>query len=97
MVDGLPEYHIVQRQVACPWEVKGAVMRRLNEEYRDQCESQIDGIKIRVSNGDWVLILPDPDSPLFRVYAESSSEERAGNLADRYVDIVEKLRLASLF
>lgn len=94
VVDGLPEYYLARRQVACPWEVKGAVMRRLNEEYREQCESQIDGIKIRVSNGDWVLILPDPDRPLFRVYAESSSEERAGNLAERYVGVVERLREA---
>lgn len=89
VVDSLPEYHIAKRRVSCPWEVKGRVMRRLNDEYRDRCESQIDGVKIGLGNGDWVLILPDPDKPLFRVYAESGSEEQAGSLADRYVRIVE--------
>lgn len=92
IVDSLPEYHIAKRQVACPWEIKGAVMRLLNEEYREQRESQIDGVKVWLDDGDWVLILPDPDSPLFRVYAESGTEEQAGSLADFYASVVEGLR-----
>ena len=91
VVDGLPEYHIAKRQVACPWEVKGAGMRLLNEEYREQREHQIDGVKIGIDDDDWVLILPDPDNPQFRVYAESGSEEQASSLADFYDSIVEGL------
>lgn len=92
VVDNLPEYHVARRQVSCPWEVKGAVMRRLNQQYRDRCESQIDGIKINLGDAEWVLILPDPDRPLFHVYAESVTENQAASLADRYVRVVEGLR-----
>lgn len=92
VVDSLPEYHVAKRQVACPWEIKGAVMRLLNEEYREPREPQIDGVKIWLDGDDWVLILPDPDSPLFRVYAESGSEEQAGRLADSYASVVEELQ-----
>ncbi|MFQ5856851.1 MAG: sugar phosphate nucleotidyltransferase [Anaerolineae bacterium] len=92
VVDRLPGYHIAKRQVSCPWGVKGMVMRRLNEQYRDRREPQIDGVKLVLGNGDWVLILPDPDKPLFRVYAEASSDEHADSLADRYARVVDGLK-----
>ncbi len=92
VVDSLPEYHVARRQVSCPWEVKGTVMRRLNERYRDRCESQIDGVKIDLGDVEWVLILPDPDRPLFHVYAESSTQDRAAHLAEQYAEVVERLQ-----
>ena len=92
VVDRLPEYHIAKREVACPWENKGAVMRLLNEQYREQLEPQIDGLRIRLDDGNWVLILPDPDNPQFRIYAESGDDEQAGSLADSYAAIVDELK-----
>jgi mannose-1-phosphate guanylyltransferase/phosphomannomutase len=92
VVDSLPEYHIAKRSVACPWALKATVMRRLNEKYPDQREPQIDGLRIRLADDEWVLFLPDPDRPLFRVYAESDTDEQAGNLADHYAGIVEDLQ-----
>jgi len=92
VVDNLPKFHVVKRRVSCPWEVKGTVMRRLNEQYRGRCESQIDGIKIHLGEAEWVLILPDPDKPLFHVYAESGTEAQAQSLVDRYARVVEGLQ-----
>ncbi|MFQ5342605.1 MAG: sugar phosphate nucleotidyltransferase, partial [Anaerolineae bacterium] len=92
VVDRLPEYHIAKREVACQWESKGAVMRLLNEQYREQLEPQIDGLRIRLDDGNRVLILPDPDNPQFRIYAESGDEEQAGSLADSYATIVDELK-----
>jgi mannose-1-phosphate guanylyltransferase/phosphomannomutase len=86
----LPAQHMAVRTVSCPWEAKGTVMRLLHERYRGEREDQIDGVKIEVGN-DWVLVLPDPDSPLFRVYAESDSTTAAEELASKYVHIVESL------
>jgi mannose-1-phosphate guanylyltransferase/phosphomannomutase len=91
VLDGLPDWHTVTRTVACPWEHKGRVMRRLNEQFRDQSESRIDGVRVTVG-ADWVLVLPDPDQPVFHVYGDSASREHADTLADRYARIVETLQ-----
>jgi len=87
----LPPQYVAVRTVSCPWEVKGTVMRQLHERYRKKRKAQIDGVEVQLGN-EWVLILPDPDRPLFRIYAESDSTPAAEELADKYVHIVESLR-----
>jgi mannose-1-phosphate guanylyltransferase/phosphomannomutase len=92
VVAGLPTFHISHQVVSCPWEVKGTVMRRLNQQYKDRRADLIDGIKILLGEGEWVLVLPDPDFPSFHVYTEARTEREALDLADRYVRIVEGLQ-----
>jgi mannose-1-phosphate guanylyltransferase/phosphomannomutase len=71
--------------------VKGTVMRLLHERYKSGREAQIDGVKVQLGN-DWVLVLPHPDQPLFRIYAESDSTTAAEELADKYARIVDSLQ-----
>lgn len=92
VVSGLPTFHMSQREVSCPWESKGTVMRLLNQQYKDRRAELIDGIKIVLGEGEWVLILPDPDYPKFHIYAEARSDNEARGLVDRYVRIVEGLQ-----
>jgi mannose-1-phosphate guanylyltransferase/phosphomannomutase len=92
VVAGLPAFHVSHREVSCPWEAKGTVMRLLNQQYKDRRSELIDGIKILLGEGEWVLILPDPDYPKFHVYAEARNENEAEGLVDRYVRIVEGLQ-----
>jgi mannose-1-phosphate guanylyltransferase/phosphomannomutase len=92
VVAGLPPFHVHQREVSCPWEAKGTVMRLLNQQYKDRRAELIDGIKILLSDQEWVLILPDPDYPRFQVHAEAQTDSEAGELVDRYVRIVEGLQ-----
>jgi len=47
------------------------------------------------SDGEWVLVLPDADRPLFNIYAEAHDEERAWTLAHEYADRLEQLRAPS--
>lgn len=92
VVAGLPAFHVNHREVACPWETKGTVMRLLNQQYKDRRADLIDGIKILLSEGEWVLVLPDPDYPRFHIYAEARSDSEAQDLVDRYVRIVRGLQ-----
>jgi mannose-1-phosphate guanylyltransferase/phosphomannomutase len=92
VVAGLPPFHVSQSEVSCPWEAKGKVMRLLNQQYKDRRADLIDGIKILLGEGEWVLILPDPDFPKFHIYAEAQTEGEAQDLVGRYVRIVEGLR-----
>ncbi|MGQ9626753.1 MAG: sugar phosphate nucleotidyltransferase [Anaerolineae bacterium] len=92
VIDSLRPYHMAHQEVSCPWEVKGTVMRLLNEQYKDRQAELIDGIKILLDEREWVLILPDPDRPLFHLYAESNSPRQAQDLAEKYAHIIESLQ-----
>jgi len=90
VVNEVPACHMASQNVPCTWDAKGKVMRLLNERYKEIKGRQIDGMKIEL-DGDWVLILPDPDRPLCRVLAEGSSDERAQQLVAEYTRVVEEL------
>lgn len=92
IVDSIPPYYLMHREVPCSWESKGQVMRLLNEQYKDTPHDNIDGIRIWLNEESWVLVHPDPDMPSFHVYAESSSRAEASNLAERYARIIEGFR-----
>lgn len=92
VVDELPPFHLAQGEVSCPWEAKGMVMRRLNEQYKDYHAEMIDGIKIVLSDNQWVLVLPDPDTPMFHVYAEAKSAGEAKEIVDKYERIIAGLQ-----
>jgi len=91
VVNELPAYHLANRRVLCRWENKGKVMRLLIERFADRQPDQIDGVKIDMGD-EWVLVLPDPETPFFNVIAEGADDERAGALADEYVELVSSLQ-----
>jgi mannose-1-phosphate guanylyltransferase/phosphomannomutase len=92
VVQSLPEYHVAQRVVPCAWEQKGTVMRLLNEQYRDNIVEQVDGVRIRLADREWALIVPEADEPVFYIFTEGASDEAAAAQADRYVRVIEGLR-----
>lgn len=90
-LSSLPEYHMAQESVFCPWEVKGRIMRALMEETNTQKHELIDGIKIYKDNG-WVLVIPDASEPYFRIFSEASSRDAANELVHRYVLKISALK-----
>jgi phosphomannomutase len=51
----------------------------------------MDGVKIVYDDGSWVLFRPSGTEPLFRVYAESNSEERVTELIEKHKQLVKKV------
>ncbi len=88
----LPPFFTASKRVPCPWEQKGTVMRLLNEQYKDRIAEQVDGVKIRLDDREWVLIVPEADEPIFTVYAEGVSAENATKLVDHYGRVIDGLR-----
>ena len=86
-----------RRRLECPWAAKGRVMRGLAERFGGDADAILtDGVKLNLEDGgsSWVLMLPDPDNPLFYVYAESGDGEdgrEAERVLDEYAEIVEGL------
>jgi mannose-1-phosphate guanylyltransferase/phosphomannomutase len=83
LVASLPSSTLVHEDVHCPWALKGIAMRLLIEEAKGMETENLDGLKVR-ENGGWVELLPDPDRPLFHIYAEGPDEEASLRLAERY-------------
>ncbi|HEY1655381.1 MAG TPA: sugar phosphate nucleotidyltransferase [Candidatus Tumulicola sp.] len=90
IVDELPHWHLASRRDHCPWERKGAIMRRLLGETDGEQVELTDGIRLG-REGGWVLVLPDASEPQFNVFAEGRSEEEARRYADEIADRIQEL------
>jgi mannose-1-phosphate guanylyltransferase/phosphomannomutase len=90
LVDMLPKWNMAERSVACPWEMKGRIMRTLIREQRNNQVEMLDGLRVMRDDG-WVLILPDASEPAFKVLAESSSPEEAARYVEAMSDRIEEL------
>jgi len=88
LVSELPVPHVVHDTFACPWDLKGAVMRRLSDKLRYRRVSLVDGIKVFLDRSEWVLVLPDVEEPAFHVYAEAVDDEQATTLVHDYVTLL---------
>jgi mannose-1-phosphate guanylyltransferase/phosphomannomutase len=90
LVADLPAPTLVHRQLACPWALKGVVMRVLTERLRDRKLDLTDGIKVFGERG-WAQILPDPDEPLVHIYAEGRTGEESNDLEAELRGIIEAI------
>ncbi len=88
VVSKLPPFIVEHLTVACPWDARGRVMRRMNEEYKSYKAEQIDGIKVDFGN-EWVLVLPDPERPQCHIWAESTVRQASKALCERFARLVE--------
>jgi mannose-1-phosphate guanylyltransferase/phosphomannomutase len=87
----IPDIHQRKKEIPCPWEEKGHVMRRLIEEAPPEGVEMIDGLKVHHPQG-WALVLPDPEKPSYHVYGEGYSEEISESLTDFYVKKIKALQ-----
>src|SRR3712207_6538726 len=82
---------VFRERLDCPWTAKGRVMRGLAEKFGGDPDAiMTEGVRLNVEDG-WVLMLPDPDNPLFYVYAESENGGDTQALTGEYVDLVRSL------
>ena len=88
----IPASTLVHKTVACPWALKGTVMRTATEQLQREAEAgaelgMMDGIQLRRKDG-WVQLLPDADEPVFHVYAEGPDHAASEVLAKGFLDVV---------
>jgi mannose-1-phosphate guanylyltransferase/phosphomannomutase len=90
LVAELPRPTLVHRQLACPWSLKGLVMRVLNERLAGRDLDLTDGIKVFDERG-WAQVLPDPDEPLLHLYAEGETVQASEELIDEFRRMVDEI------
>lgn len=88
----IPDFYSAYLSVQCPWDMKGKVMRKLNEYRPDGWQIELlDGIKF-YNESEWVLLLPDAFEPVFHVHAESDRLPHSHALARDFAARIEAIR-----
>ena len=92
----MPRHAQSRREVACPTEQLGKVMRHAMDHAHDMKRVLIDGIKFYPTEGDpsWVLVLPDKERPYCSILADGRDEAAANSLSAKYAGMVEGWREA---
>lgn len=77
ILEGLPDVHLLHKEIPCPWEGKGRVMRQAMEFAKDKETILIDGVKLILEKNSWAMILPDPDKPFVALTVEAETAKRS--------------------
>lgn len=89
-----PNYHISKNKITLTPEMDiDALLVKVQEKYKNQPNSTIDGLKIEFDN-EWVHLRRSNTEPIIRIYSEAENETVAENLAKKIIsDIKEILKL----
>lgn len=92
--DKYPYYYISKNKVELPRDVDvKEIMNGIKTRYKKYPINTEDGIKIEISNKEWVHLRQSNTEPIIRIYAESQTQTTADNLAKKMImDIKEIIR-----
>lgn len=93
IISEFPRYYNKRQDIVCPWNVKGKVMRSLIEENNLKSMDLIEGVKINFDDG-WVLVLPDADEPICKIYSESKYSDKLEELSEELVRKIQFIAAA---
>lgn len=90
-----PNYHISKNKITLTPEMDiDALLLKVEEKYKSQPYTTIDGLKIEFDK-EWVHLRRSNTEPIIRIYSEGNSETVANNLANKIInDIKEILKLS---
>jgi phosphomannomutase/phosphoglucomutase len=84
LLDELPKYFIEKGKVECPEQLKEKVLEKLIEQTKGLNTSTIDGVKIWFEDKSSILVRPSGTEPLYRLYAEAKTRDKALRLIQDY-------------
>lgn len=78
-----PDYHISKNKIELDPSIDiPALFAKLAKQYQKQPVNTVDGLKIEFDK-DWVHLRPSNTEPIIRIYAESTSDTTADNIAKK--------------
>lgn len=87
----LPKSFIEKGKVECPEELKQEVAKQLAEQVKDLDVNITDGVKIWFEDESAILIRPSGTEPIYRLYAEAKTAEKAARLVKEYSSRLGKI------
>jgi len=89
--DSYPNYFISKNKIELTPEIDvDAILSTLEEKYKNEKITTIDGLKIDFKEG-WVHLRKSNTEPIIRIYAESEGEEKANALANKMINEIKEL------
>ncbi len=89
--DSYPNYFISKNKIELTNEIDvDAILTTLEQRYKNEQISTIDGLKIDFEDG-WVHLRKSNTEPIIRIYAESEGEEKANVLANKMISEIKAL------
>ncbi len=89
LVEELPQYYSTKKKVPVPPEKKESILDALLELTKDENRITLDGVKLEYDEG-WILIRPSGTEPLYRAFSESTTQQKADELCQRGIELIEK-------
>ncbi len=91
LISGLPKYFLEKSKIECPEPLKDEVLKELLASVKDFKTNTIDGIKIWFKDQSAILIRPSGTEPIYRLYAEAKTQEKASGLINEYVAELKRI------
>ncbi len=91
LLNELPRYHQLKDKVPCPEELKKPVLEELRRRVSGARVETLDGVKVWFEDGSWILVRPSGTEPIYRLYAEASTEERVSELVEEFKQLVSEV------
>ena len=79
-----PQYFIEKGKVQCSEDKKEKVHKKLLEQVKGENVSTVDGVKIWFEDKSAILVRPSGTEPVYRLYAEAKTQEKALTLIKDY-------------
>lgn len=95
LLGALPKYFIEKGKLECPDELKEVALKKLLEGTREKNINTLDGLKIWFEDKSSILIRPSGTEPIYRLYSEAKTEQKAKQLVAKYSSKVKRV-IASL-
>ena len=89
--DSYPKYIISKNKIQLTPDIDvDLILKKMEEKYSDHPINTIDGVKIEIGN-EWVHLRKSNTEPIIRIYAESSSHEKANQLGERFINEIKSI------
>ena len=89
--DSYPNYFISKNKIQLTPEIDvDAILSALEDKYKNEQITTIDGLKIDFAEG-WVHLRKSNTEPIIRIYAESEGEEKANEFANNMINEIKGL------
>ena len=89
--DSYPNYFISKNKIELTPEIDvEAILSALEDRYKDEQITTIDGLKIDFEDG-WIHLRKSNTEPIIRIYAESDGEKKANSFTEKMITEIKKL------
>ena len=91
IVASLPKFYMYRTKVDYPWELKDKIIIEAKQNFQGIKVEEMDGLKIWKDENSWVLFRSSANAPEFRVFAESTSAQKAEELLKNGLKLVNDI------